>query len=135
MATAVVNPPKRVLADSTDAYRNQPAAPKRRKLDGYAPSSSQTRRPGPPGSSQPKSQFEEEVLEKLSQDINGLKENNSEKDQEWSRPPLKDFNPHRDNLIFQQIDAEDGTLPGGRIAVRLFGVTEVCTPTCFPCSC
>lgn len=84
------------------------------------------------GSSQPqqKSQFEE-VLEKLTQDISGLKEKNSEKDQQWERPPLEDFNETRDNICFQQIDAEEGTLQGGRTTVRLFGVTEVCTVSCY----
>lgn len=78
------------------------------------------------GSSQPqqKSQFEKD-LEKLTQDISGLKEKNSEKDQQWERPPLEDFNETRDDICFQQIDAEEGTLQGGKTTVRLFGVTEV----------
>jgi len=109
-----------------------PNAAKKRKLDNDRPVSVK-----PPlfrngsnktfGSSQPqKSQFEED-LEKLTQDINGLKENNSEKDQQWERPPLVDFDDTRDDLCFQQIDAEEGTLFGGRTTVRLFGVTEVST--------
>lgn len=78
------------------------------------------------GSSQPrKSQFEEEVLEKLTQDISGLKENNSEKDQQWERPRLENFEPSRDSICFQQIEAEEGTLHGGRATIKLFGATEV----------
>jgi DNA polymerase delta subunit 1 len=76
------------------------------------------------GSSQP-SHFESEVLEKMTQGIEGLKHNNSEKDQHWSRPPLADFNPETDDLVFQQIEAEEGTLHGGgKATVKLFGVTE-----------
>ncbi|KAF2000901.1 DNA polymerase delta catalytic subunit [Amniculicola lignicola CBS 123094] len=75
-------------------------------------------------SSQPKSQFEEEVLEKMTQDMESLKKNNTEKDQQWSRPPLDDFNEIRDSLCFQQIEAEEGVLSGGRATVKLFGVTE-----------
>ena len=65
------------------------------------------------------------MLDKLTQDLNGLKQNNSEKDQQWTRPPLGDFNPSLDNLCFQSIEAEEGSLQGGRTTVRLFGVTEV----------
>ena len=62
----------------------------------------------------------------MTQDMNSLKKNNSEKDQEWTRPSLGDFNPQTDNLCFQQIEAEEGTLHGGNKAtVKLFGVTEV----------
>lgn len=71
-----------------------------------------------------KSQFEEQ-LEKLSQDINGLRKQNSENDQQWARPSLDDFNEKTDNLCFQQIEAEEGTLHGGKTTVRLYGVTEV----------
>lgn len=134
MPEAVANPQKRILADATKNSRNvmvtSPNAAKKRKLDIDQPVSIK-----PPlrnannkafGSSQPqKSQFEEEVLEKLTQDISGLKESNSEKDQQWERPPLVDFDEKRDNVCFQQIDAEEGTLMGGRTTVKLFGVTEV----------
>ncbi|KAL2011284.1 hypothetical protein VTN00DRAFT_4002 [Thermoascus crustaceus] len=133
MPEAVANPQKRILADATRNSRNvmitSPNAAKKRKLDIDQPVSVK-----PPfrnantkafGSSQPqKSQFEEEVLEKLTQDISGLKESNSEKDQQWERPPLVDFDEKRDNVCFQQIDAEEGTLMGGRTTVKLFGVTE-----------
>ena len=77
------------------------------------------------GSSQPKSQFEEEVLEKLTQDITGLKQQNAEKDQQWARPPLDDFDENRDSLCFQQIESEEGIFTGGGATVKLFGVTEV----------
>ncbi|KAL8827317.1 MAG: hypothetical protein Q9170_007067 [Blastenia crenularia] len=134
MPAATLNPPKRVLGNSTKAHYDvnhilpSPSAPKKRKLD--VPSSpakkiSSQRGPnGKLGSSQPKSQFEEEVLEKLTQDISGLKQNNSEKDQQWDRPKLDDFDEKRDSLTFQQIDVEEGTLHGGRTCVKLFGVTE-----------
>ena len=135
MPAATLKPTKRVLGDSTKAHRNlnsalpSPSAAKRRKLDpGSSPIKSQLSQHGPNsklGSSQPKSQFEEEVLEKLTQDISGLKQNNSEKDQQWERPGLGDFDENRDALCFQQIEAEEGTLHGGRTSVKLFGVTEV----------
>lgn len=134
MPAAVINPQKRVLGDSTKAHRNanilpSPSASKKRKLDIASsparPKPIQNGTRGNPGSSQPKSQFVEEVLEKLTQDMSGLKNKNSEKDQQWDRPGLEDFNENSDNLCFQQIDAEEGTLPGGRTTIRLFGVTEV----------
>ena len=78
---------------------------------------------GKPGSSQP-SQFESE-LEKMTQDIAGLKEHNSEKSQSWGRPPLTPIDPKTETLVFQQIEVEEGTL-SGQPAVKLFGVTEVC---------
>ena len=136
MSAAVLPPPKRALADSTKAHRNaklpipSPNGAKRRKLDvGSSPAqklaASQNGVKG--GSSQPaKSQFEEEYLEKLTQDISGLKQQNSEKDQQWDRPSLDDFDPDRDSLCFQQIETEEGTLHGGRTTIKLFGVTEVC---------
>nr|POE85130.1 dna polymerase delta catalytic subunit [Quercus suber] len=122
--------PKRPLQDTTNSRHNQQASPsKKRKLEDITTAKLKT-----PvkrgingrhiGSSQPKSQFEEEVLEKLTQDIDALKQKNSEKDQHWSRPPLVDFNPQTDDLTFQQIDVEEGTLHGGTTAVKLFGVTE-----------
>lgn len=77
------------------------------------------------GSSQPKSQFETEVLEKMTQDISDLKHNNAEKDQQWDRPALENFDPQKNSLRFQQIEVEEGTLHGGRVALKLFGVTEV----------
>jgi DNA polymerase delta subunit 1 len=119
---------KRVLTETTNTRNHvkvEPNSAKKRKLDTPA-----FRRPGtgPNGlpASQPKSKFETEVLEKLSQDIDGLKKQNQEKDQQWARPALDDFNPTRDNLIFQQIECEEGSLHGGKTTVKLFGVTEVC---------
>ncbi|CAF9940753.1 DNA-directed DNA polymerase delta [Imshaugia aleurites] len=133
MPVATLPPPKRALADSTKARRNvnptipSPNSAKRRKIEvGSSPSKklklSQNNFKN--GSSQPKSQFEEEYLEKLTQDISGLKQQNSEKDQQWDRPSLDDFDEDRDSLCFQQIEAEEGTLHGGRTTIKLFGVTE-----------
>ncbi|KAG8530249.1 DNA-directed DNA polymerase delta [Bacidia gigantensis] len=131
MPVATLPPPKRPLGDSTKIHRNanlpprSPNTAKRRKLDPISPSKLKLSQNGvKTGSSQPKSQFEEEVLEKLTQDLTGLKENNFEKDQSWDRPPVGDFDPHKHNLCFQQIEAEEGTLHGGRTVVKLFGVTE-----------
>lgn len=129
----MLNPEKRVLGDSKNR-RNVliSNASKKRKLDNdetavaIKPSSQdEFRKPRQP---QQKSQFVEEVLEKLTQDISGLKENNSEKDQQWSRPSLDDFNATEESLCFQQIETEEGTLAGGKTAVKLFGVTQVCHP-------
>lgn len=134
MPAAVLKPQKRVLGDATKAHRNatvsSPIAAKKRKLDPQSSPASRFKAPpiganGKIGSSQPKSQFEEEVLEKLTQDISGLKQRNSEKDQQWERPSLDDFNEGRDSLCFQQIEAEEGSLHGGKTTVKLFGVTEV----------
>jgi DNA polymerase delta subunit 1 len=126
-------PQKRVLADATNRRNNvqsSPRAAKKLKIEGTSPASSlkaPTRivNGKHPGSSQQKSQFEEEVLDKLTQDINNLKENNSEKDQQWSRPSLAKFDEKTDSLRFQQIEAEEGILHGGKTTIKLFGVTEV----------
>lgn len=123
-------PSKRVLQDNTASRRNQQASSspnKKRRLDDSK--SSQFKRPAVKGrngvgSSQPKSQFEEEVLEKLTQDIDALKHNNAEKDQQWARPSLDGFDAKTDTLSFQCIDNEEGTLQGGKTTVKLFGVTE-----------
>ena len=134
MAAAVMKPQKRVLGDSTRAHHNasnllSPSAAKKRKLDlGSSPiklQPSSYNANNKIGSSQPKSQFEEEVLEKLTQNISDLRHKNSEKDQQWDRPSLDDFNEAQDNLCFQQIEAEEGTLYEGKTTVKLFGVTEV----------
>ncbi|KAJ5611815.1 DNA polymerase delta catalytic subunit [Penicillium herquei] len=124
---------KRVLVDTTHNSRNDPTSPtalKKRKLDNEP--SSQLKAPAKSfqrkgfGSTQPqKSQFESEVLEKLTQDIGDLKENNAEKDQQWERPTLGQWDPEEENICFQQIDAEEGRLFREDVmAVRLFGVTE-----------
>lgn len=124
---------KRVLGDATNVRSNMggtsPSSAKKRKLDipSSQPNGYRTARTGPHGklgSSQPKSQFEEEVLDKLTQDMNDLKQKNSEKDQHWARPSLGGFNADRDNLCFQQIEAEEGVM-SGRTTVKLFGATEV----------
>ncbi len=126
---------KRVLADSSKAVQNgvtvkSPQSTKKRKLNGDAPSFSSSQAgpngtKGKYGSSQSKSQFETEVLEKMTQDIHGLKQKNAEKDQQWQRPGLDDFDEKRDSLCFQQIECEEGTLHGGKATLKLFGVTEV----------
>ncbi|KMU85903.1 DNA polymerase delta catalytic subunit [Coccidioides immitis H538.4] len=138
MPEAILKPQKRILGDSTKAHENlQPVSPnatKKRKLEADQPSiitrprlQDGFRKAATPASSQSqhKSKFVEEVLEKLTQDISGLKESNAEKDQQWERPSLDDFDPMRDSLCFQQIEAEEGPFSGDQTAVRLFGVTEV----------
>jgi DNA polymerase delta subunit 1 len=139
-AAAADKPKKRVLTDTTNTHNvvKSPPSAKKRKLNGNSPNvsfhSSQT---GPHGfrsklgSSQPKSHFETEVLEKMTQDITGLKENNSEKDQQWDRPRLDDFNEDTDPLTFQQIEIEEGTLHGGRMTLKMFGVSEVTSSISF----
>lgn len=131
MPEAIIPPQKRVLGDAannSNGILKSASTLKKRKLDNepsvkFTPSSQIARRKI--GSTQPqKSQFEEEVLEKLTQDIGDLKENNSEKDQQWERPPLGDFDAAKENICFQQIDAEEAMLMG-KPAIRLFGVTEV----------
>lgn len=130
---ATVLPQKRVFGEASNTRRNIAMSPsasaKKRRLE--QPSSTSARRfpnsqnGGRLNSSQVKSTFESEVLEKLSQDISDLKQNNTEKDQSWDRPPIPDtFKPHANSLVFQQIEAEEGTIHGGRTTVKLFGVTE-----------
>lgn len=135
MPAAVLHQPaNHVLADSTNSRRNllQPLTPSKKRRHDGSPVTAKYHNPPRKfntkhaGSSQPKSQFEEEVLEKLTQDINGLKHKNSEKDQQWSRPSLDDFDERTHSLCFQQIEAEEGTLHGGKTTIKLFGATEVC---------
>lgn len=133
-------PQKRILGEAKNNQQSNipsspPSAAKKRKLEPVASSpavarfkSSQNGPKGKLASSQP-SHFESEVLEKMTQDMESLKKNNSEKDQEWARPSLSDFNPKTDNLIFQQIECEEGTFDNGKTTVKLFGVTEV---SCIP---
>ncbi|KAL5336422.1 DNA polymerase family B-domain-containing protein [Aspergillus crustosus] len=132
MPEAIAMPQKRVLGDASKNPRTvtqSPGAIKKRKIDVQTPVKPPPRGQNGQrkvGSSQPqKSQFEEEVLEKLTQDISGLKGNNAEKDQQWERPPLGTFDPKVESVSFQQIDAEEGAVIGGRAAIRLFGVTEL----------
>ncbi|RWA14021.1 hypothetical protein EKO27_g1078 [Xylaria grammica] len=131
MATAML-PQKRALGNASNRHNipSTPSTKKRRRLEPLTSSpasrlNSSQQGPGSKlGSSQPKSAFESEVLEKLSQDIAELKQTNSEKDQAWGRPPVVDFDPRRDSLTFQQIEAEEGYISGGRSVIKLFGVTE-----------
>ena len=129
-----VQPKKRVLADTTNTHNvlKSPPSAKKRKLNGNLPNGSfHSSQNGPNGvhskmgSSQTKSQFETEVLEKMTQDISDLKRNNAEKDQQWERPSLDDFNERSDELCFQQIEIEEGTLHGGKVTLKMFGVSEV----------
>lgn len=131
-ANSIKQPQKRILGESKSSHNAIPTPPssKKRKLNGELSGGGVHSSPSAPktklGSSQPKSQFETEVLEKLTQDISGLKKSNSENDQQWDRPSLDDFDEKRDSLCFQQIEAEEGTLQGGKVTIKLFGVTEVC---------
>lgn len=131
MSATAVLPQKRVLGE-THTRQNviSPASAKKRKVDFYPSSpaprfaSSQNNPRNKLNSSQPKSAFESEVLEKLSQDISDRKRNNTEKDQAWARPPVVDLQPERDTICFQSIECEEGALHGGRATVKLFGVSE-----------
>lgn len=124
-------PAKRALAEASSTRANVLASPhsakKLRTENGNTKGSLPVKAVnGSFNSSQPgPSQFEE-TLEKMTQDIENLKEQNTEKDQQWRRPPLpEDYNELTEKLIFQQIEAEEGVLNGGRTTVKLFGVTEV----------
>jgi DNA polymerase delta subunit 1 len=132
--TVTRTPAKRALADATNNGVNVQVSPRSSKKlkteDGK-------KRNAPPvkhvngsfNSSQPAPSQFEETLEKMTQDIEALKERNTEKDQQWRRPSLpNDFNELTQNLVFQQIEAEEGVLNGGRTTIKLFGVTEVCRP-------
>ncbi len=131
MAPARV-PAKRILGEASNTRRNIPSSPasaKKRKLEPTSSpatrfNSSQNGPQGKLGSSQP-SKFESETLLQMTQDMAGLRKNNSEKDQEWARPGLGGFDPHKDSLCFQQIECEEGTFEDGKACVKLFGVTEV----------
>lgn len=130
-------PKKRVLAEATNTRANVQASPrsaKKLKLDNGPTASGRVPAKSANGSfsssQQPKSRFEEEVLEKMSQDIESLKTANAERDQQWRRPSLpEDFHEATHSLTFQQIDAEEGVLNGGKATVKLFGVTEVRIPS------
>jgi DNA polymerase delta subunit 1 len=121
--TNIITPAKRVLQESTNTNHLIPQdSTKKRKLDlgRYGANGDENKLL----SSQPKSQFEEH-LEQLSQNINGLKDLNSERDQKWARPVVEDFDPSKHDLTFQQIAIEEGTISNGKHTIRLFGVTEV----------
>lgn len=132
---AATLPQKRMFGEASSTRANISATPstsKRQRLDIPSSSpakfrfnSSQTYGKGKPASTQQKSTFESDVLERMSQDISDLKAANTEKDQAWDRPPLpRDFSPSTTNLTFQAIEAEEGTVAGGHAAIKLFGVTE-----------
>lgn len=126
-----MTPAKRALAEASSTRANVQASPrtaKKLKLDNGNGKS------GPPiknangsfNSSQPAPSQFEEILEKMTQDMETLKGQNTERDQQWRRPPLPaDYSEITENLVFQQIEAEEGVLNGGRTTVKLFGVTEV----------
>jgi DNA polymerase delta subunit 1 len=122
-------PAKRALAEaSSNRINASPRSAKKLKVE----NGNTTR--GPPikkangsfNSSQAgPSQFED-TLEKMTQDIETLKTKNTEKDQQWKRPPLPEgFSEMTSKVVFQQIEAEESVLNGGKPAVKLFGVTEV----------
>lgn len=132
MPGRVVSAPKRALGDATNTnVLKSPQSVKKRKLNGNTSNGIRSSQAGSDGllSSQP-SHFETEVLEKLSQDISILKNGNAETGQEWVRPPLRDFEPKRDALRFQSIDIEEGTVHGGKVALKMFGITEKGNSVC-----
>jgi DNA polymerase delta subunit 1 len=123
-------PTKRALAEASNNRVNaSPRSAKKLKTE----NGDTTRGPpvkkvnGPFNSSQlGPSQFEN-TLEQMTQDIEALKTKNTEKDQQWKRPPLPEgFSEMTSKVVFQQIEAEESVLNGGKPAVKLFGVTEVC---------
>jgi DNA polymerase delta subunit 1 len=130
--TVTRTPAKRALADATSNGANVQASPRSSKKLKMGEDKKLRAPPiktanGSFNSSQPAPSQFEETLEKMTQEIETLKESNTEKDQQWRRPALpNDFNELTQNLIFQQIEAEEGVLNGGRATVKLFGVTEVC---------
>lgn len=122
-------PAKRALAEaSSNRVNASPRSAKKLKFENgdtlRAPPVKKVN--GAFGSSQPgPSQFES-TLEQMTQDIEALKTKNTEKDQQWKRPPLpEDFSEMTSKVVFQQIEAEESVLNGGKPAVKLFGVTEV----------
>jgi DNA polymerase delta subunit 1 len=127
-------PAKRTLTEASNNRANVQASPRSAKKLKIGNGSTNG---GPPvktanrsfNASQPAPSQFEQTLEKMTQDIEMLKANNTEKDQQWSRPPLPaDFSEVTQNLVFQQIEAEEGVLNGGKTTVKLFGVTEVRRP-------
>ena len=124
-------PAKRALAETSSTRTNVQPSPHSSKKLKLQNGNEKSRPPtktvnGSFNSSQVgPSQFEE-TLEKMTQDMETLKKDNTEKDQQWRRPALpEDFNEMTQNLVFQQIEAEEGVLNGGKTTVKLFGVTEV----------
>ncbi|KAI5287326.1 DNA-directed DNA polymerase delta [Ascosphaera aggregata] len=137
---AASKPQKRPHAGKTSqglekeyGYKGRNAAPKRQKLTDNGTVAAAANRPAPviatqsgqaAAAAQQKSQFVKE-LEKMTQDIEGLRTTSAEKDQQWRRPMLDKLDPETDALILQQIECEQGIAPStGRTAVKIFGVTE-----------
>jgi len=124
-------PSKRTLAETSSKRNNvqlSPRSSKKLKLENGKDKSRKSGKManGSFNSSQPAPSQFEETLEKMTEDIESVKKGNKEKDQEWLRPAIPDdFSEMTHNLTFQQIDAEEGVLNGGRATVKLFGVTEV----------
>ncbi|EPS44757.1 hypothetical protein H072_1289 [Dactylellina haptotyla CBS 200.50] len=112
---------KRVLNDQTSSHNSHfnSVVNKKRKLDTSDPN---RLNPKLAKLSQVKSSFEED-LGRLTQEIGDLKGANAETDQKWARPSLDDWKPNQEDLVFQQIDAEEGSW-NDKTCVRLFGVTE-----------
>ena len=122
-------PAKRTLAEaSSNRVNATPRSAKKLKLENGATTRGRPAKKvnGSFNSSQPgPSQFES-TLEQMTHDIEALKTKNTEKDQQWKRPPLPaDFNEMNSKVVFQQIEAEESVLNGGKPAVKLFGVTDV----------
>lgn len=124
-------PAKRALAETSTTRTNVQTSPRSAKKLKVKDGKDRSRPPARTAndsfnSSQAgPSQFEE-TLEQMTRDMETLKKDNSESDQQWRRPPLpEDFNEMTHNLVFQQIEAEEGVLNGGKATVKLFGVTEV----------
>ncbi|KAH7386129.1 catalytic subunit DNA polymerase-like protein delta [Pyrenochaeta sp. MPI-SDFR-AT-0127] len=130
LGTVTRTPAKRALAEASNTRANVLASPRSAKKLKLEHGHGKARPPvksvnGSFNSSQPAPSQFEETLEKMTQDIESLKETNTEKDQQWRRPTLPiDFNEMTQKLVFQQIEAEEGVLNGGRATVKLFGVTE-----------
>jgi DNA polymerase delta subunit 1 len=139
MPGAVMKTPmKRGLAEANNTRVNVQASPrsaKKLKLDNgnvtMGRASAKVANGSFNGSQPTKSRFEEEVLEKMSQDIETLKYKNAERDQQWRRPEMpRDFDEMTHSVTFQQIEAEEGVLNGGKATVKLFGVTAVSLVIC-----
>ncbi|CAN9476791.1 unnamed protein product [Alternaria alternata] len=123
-------PAKRALTETSSTRANVQASPHSSKKLKIQNGNERSRPPqktvnGSFNASQVGPSEFEETLEKMTQDMETLKKDNTEKDQQWRRPPLpEDFNEMTQNLVFQQIEAEEGVLNGGKTTVKLFGVTE-----------
>lgn len=125
---AISNPQKRPQGSGASSSASSNAA-KRQKFTGDGqpynrPAPIIATQSGQAAAAQQKSQFVEE-LEKMTQDIEGLRTTSAEKDQHWPRPPLVDFDPETDELVMQQIECEQGVAPSGKTAIKMFGITEV----------